>query len=166
MGSMYVSSRHMTPIRNHGPRQLVRCGRFSLLMVHMSLTRSWKSRSATIGKYTLTIRGDFLMIRYWLTPCTKLKSQYIISLELRLRASWISIAYHLRRGRRTNRGSPGKASVIVTCQTGSIARFDLIEEPVKLVLDIVPVEIHLEILPGHIPLLVDSPCLGLCILFP
>jgi len=39
----------------------------------------------------------------------------------------------------------------VTYQTGSIAGSDLIEEQIKLVLDIVPVEIHLEILPGHIP---------------
>jgi hypothetical protein len=45
-----------------------------------------------------------------------------------LGASWSSTAYHLRRGHRAPQREPGKPSVNVTCQPGSIARFDIIEE--------------------------------------
>ena len=69
-----------------------------------------------------------------------------------LKDVWTSIAYHKMVRGDADRDTHGKPTVIVFCRSGSTGNFELAEEQIMQVLDTVPFEIHLELLPGEITL--------------
>jgi hypothetical protein len=68
-----------------------------------------------------------------------------------LKGVWSSIAYH-KRVNGDDKNTHGKPTVIVSCRLDSTGNFESAEEQIMRVLDTVPVEIHLERLPGEITL--------------
>lgn len=67
-----------------------------------------------------------------------------------MEASWSSIAYHTRVHRQADYDALGKPTIIVFCYPGSSCDYDKAEERLLQILKAVPLDVHLEFLPGKI----------------